>query len=213
VLALHFASWITSLSLTSVTSSVLFVHIDPIFVAVISHFILKERIGRNTLIGILLAIIGATVIAMGDAGIGKTNLVGDLLSLVGALMLGLYILAGRKLRQRLSLISYVTPVYAISAIVLVLLTVLSRTKLAPYPLNEYLLFIVIAVVPMIFGHTVYNWTLKYIEAPIVSISMLGEPIGATILAYIFLAEIPSKISLIGGMITLLGIFLCIRSTS
>ncbi|MGD2200861.1 MAG: DMT family transporter [Candidatus Bathyarchaeota archaeon] len=212
VLALHFASWITSLSLTSVASSVIFVHIDPIFVAAMSHFVLKERIGKGTLMGIFVAFVGATVIALGDAGSGRESLLGDLLALVGAMMLGLYLLAGRRLRQNLDLVSYVTPVYATSAFTLVLGSLLTGTRLAPYPLYEYLLFLAIAVVPMIFGHTVYNWALRYIEAPVVSISLLGEPVGATILAYVFLGESPPPITLLGGAVTLLGIYLCMKAS-
>jgi drug/metabolite transporter (DMT)-like permease len=163
------------------------------------------------LFGIAIAFVGATVIALGDAGLGETNLYGDFLALIGALMLGLYILSGRRIRQKLDLVTYVTPVYATSAVVLTLGGIVTGTRMAPLPSSEYLLFFVIALVPMIFGHTVYNWALKYVEAPIVSISLLGEPVGATILAYIFLGETPSTLSLIGGAITLLGIYLSIRS--
>jgi len=211
VLALHFASWITSLSLTSVASSVIFVHADPIFVAAVSHFVFKERINRGTLLGIVVAFAGATIIAIGDAGIGEANLYGDFLALLGAVMLGLYILAGRRLRQSLDLVSYVTPVYATSAVVLILGSVVTGTRLAPFPPREYILFIALAVVPMIFGHTVYNWALRYVKASVVSISLLGEPVGATILAFLFLNEAPSTLALIGGGITLAGIYQCVRS--
>lgn len=212
VLALHFASWITSLSLTSVASSVIFVHVDPIFVAAISHFTFGERIKRGAILGIAIAFMGATVIAIGDSGLGRLNLIGDLLALIGAIMLGLYILSGRKLRQSLDLVSYVTPVYATSTVVLIIGSVVSGTRLAPFPLREYMLFLAIALVPMIFGHTVYNWALKYVEAPIVSISLLGEPVGATILAYFLLQEVPTAMTLIGGMVTLIGIYQCVRSS-
>ena len=211
VLALHFASWITSLEHTSVASSVIFVHVDPIFVAVVSHFYLGERVGRNTATGMVVAFLGSIIIAWGDAGAGESNLYGDLLALGGAIMLGLYIMAGRRLRQKLDLVSYVTPVYAASALTLTLLGVATGSNMGPFPVREYLLFAVIALVPMIFGHTVYNWTLKYISAAVVSISLLGEPVGATILAFIFLGENPSATTLIGGAITMAGIYLCVRS--
>jgi drug/metabolite transporter (DMT)-like permease len=213
VLAFHFASWISSLNFTSVASSVLFVHIDPIFVAAVSHFILKERINRSTLLGIVIAFAGTSIIALGDVVTGKTNLYGDLLALIGAIMLGIYILSGRRIRQNLDLVSYVTPVYATSALVLTVGCLVTGTRLTPYPPREYLLFFAIAVVPMIFGHTVYNWALKYVSAPVVSISLLGEPVGATILAFLFLNEIPTLPTIIGGVITLAGIYMCARSTS
>jgi len=206
VLALHFATWITSLSLTSVASSVIFVHADPIFVAVVSHFVFGERLTRRRLLGILVAFIGATVIAYGDMGVGETTISGDVLALIGAVMLGIYILSGRRLRQRLSLVSYVTPVYGASAVTLTVSCVLTGTPLVFYPPREYLLFLAIAVVPMIFGHTVYNWTLRYLEAPVVSIGLLGEPVGATLLALVILNEMPAPLTVIGGIVTLFGIY-------
>jgi drug/metabolite transporter (DMT)-like permease len=208
VLAIHFASWITSLSLTSVASSVIFVHIDPIFVAVASHFFLRERIDRITVGGIIIAVLGATVIALGDAGVGEMNLLGDLLALVGGVMLALYILGGRVFRKSLDLTSYVVPVYSTSAIALLIGAVLMKVPLNGYPILEYRLFIAIAIIPMIFGHTLYNWSLKYIEAPIVSISLLGEPLGASVLAALILGEIPGLSVFIGGALTLVGILIC-----
>jgi len=208
VLAIHFASWITSLSFTTVASSAIFVHIDPIFVAIVSHFFLKERVTRRMVAGIAVAFVGATTIAVGDAGIGELNLYGDLLALVGGVMLGIYILGGRVVRRNLDLTSYVTPVYATASIVLVLMSLLSGTPLTGYPVDEYVLFFAIALVPMIFGHTLYNWALRYVSAPIISMSLLGEPVGASILAILFLDEVPSVMVLLGGVVTLAGILMC-----
>jgi drug/metabolite transporter (DMT)-like permease len=208
VLAIHFASWITSLSFTTVASSAIFVHIDPIFVAVVSHFLLKERVTKRMVAGIAVAFIGATMIAVGDAGVGELNLYGDLLALVGGVMLGIYILGGRVVRRSLDLTSYVTPVYATASTVLVLMSLLSGTPLTGYPVDEYVLFFAIALVPMIFGHTVYNWALRYVSAPLVSMSLLGEPVGASILALLFLNEVPGPIVLLGGVVTLAGILMC-----
>jgi len=205
VLAVHFASWITSLGMTSVASSAIFVHIDPIFVALASHFLLGERVGRRTAVGIAVAFAGATMIAWGDAGSGGGSLYGDGLALMGGVMLGVYILGGRHLRRSLSLISYVTPVYATAAMVLLASSLALGAPLAGYPLGEYVIFLALAVVPMIFGHTVYNWALKYVSAPVVSISLLGEPVGASILAYLVLGEQPGAWVAAGGVVTLLGI--------
>ena len=208
VLALHFASWITSLSFTSVASSVIFVHVDPIFVALVSHFVFRERLNLGAASGILIAFLGASLLAWGDIGLGGGSLYGDLLALFGALMLGIYILAGRKIRQRLSLLEYVTPVYAVSAIVLTLGCIITQTPLFTYAAREYAIFLAIAIIPMIFGHTIYNWTLRWISAPIVSISLLGEPIGASILAYFILREVLNPMTMAGGIVTLVGILIC-----
>ena len=207
VLAIHFASWITSLGMTSVASSVIFVHIDPIFVAIVSHFFLKERINGRVLAGIIISLVGVTVIAMGDAMVSEASLRGDLLALLGGLMLGIYLLGGRMFRRGLDLTTYVVPVYATAALVLVVMSILTGAPLTGYASREYLLFFLIALVPMIFGHTLYNWALRYVSAPIVSISLLGEPVGASILAFFLLNEVPSGQVLMGGVVTLIGIML------
>ncbi len=207
-LALHFATWISSLSLTSVTSSVIFVHLDPIFVAFLSHLLLGERIRRRMLLGIIMAFSGATAIAIGDLGLGETNLQGDLLALIGALMLGLYIISGRRLRQSLDLLTYVVPVYATSATFLAVGCLILGVPFT-YPPREYLIFTAIAIVPMIFGHTLYNWALRYLKASTVSTSLLGEPVGASILAFLILGEKPTPMVLLGALITLTGIYICI----
>ncbi len=208
VLAVHFATWITSLSLTSVASSVIFVHVDPIFVALVSHFIFRERVSGRVALGIGVAFVGASIIAFGDLGIGGGNLMGDALSLIGGIALGVYILAGRRLRQRLDLTTYVTPVYAVSAIVLALGSVVVGAPLVGYDLGVIMMFALIALVPMIFGHTLYNWALRWISAPVVSISLLGEPVGASLLAFLILGESPGPLTLVGGAVTLAGILVC-----
>ena len=208
VLAVHFASWITSLSYTSVASSVIFVHVDPIFVALVSHFLLGEKLSRRVALGIGVAFVGASVIAFGDLGVGEESLIGDALSIIGAVALGVYLMAGRRLRQRLDLTTYVTPVYAVSAAVLALGSVAVGVPLVGYDARVMLLFAVIAIVPMIFGHTLYNWALKWVTAPVVSISLLGEPVGASILAFLVLGETPGSLTMIGGAVTLAGILIC-----
>ncbi|MCD6263346.1 DMT family transporter [Candidatus Bathyarchaeota archaeon] len=211
VLAAHFASWITSLSFTSVASSVILVNAAPIFVALISHLCLGERVTGRGWLGTIIAFIGSAIISLGDLGLGENNLLGDLLALVGAVMLALYLLAGRRIRQELGLLAYVTPVYAVSALTLLLSSLSAGVPLAPYPPRELLLFLALAVVPMIFGHTVYNWALRYVEAPIIAVSLLGEPLGAILLAALILGEIPHPIVALGGCLTLLGIYLTASS--
>jgi drug/metabolite transporter (DMT)-like permease len=208
VLAVHFATWITSLSYTSVASSVIFVHVDPIFVALVSHFVIGERVSRRVALGIGVAFAGASIIALSDLGVGGENPVGDALSIIGAIALGIYIMAGRRLRQRLDLTTYVTPVYAVSAVVLAAGSFAVGAPLIGYDSGVILMFFAIALVPMIFGHTLYNWALRWISAPVVSISLLGEPVGASLLAFLILGESPAPLALVGGAVTLAGILVC-----
>ena len=187
VLAVHFGTWITSVKLTSVASSVILVNAAPVFVAVLSHFWLREKVSPKGWAGTVIAFAGVIAIAMSDVGTGEENLLGDTLALIGAVALALYLLTGRRLRQRLSLFLYVVPVYAVAALVLILVCVGTGVPLHGYSIHELLLFLLLAVVPMILGHTVYNWALKYVQAPTVSVSLLGEPLGAVLLAAAFLS--------------------------
>ena len=122
-------------------------------------------------------------------------------------MLGLYILGGRFYRKNLDLTTYVTPVYSVAAASLILMSLITGTKLTGFSNSTYGLFFLIALIPMIFGHTLYNWALKYLSAPVVSLSLLGEPVGASILAFFLLGETPNSFTIIGGVITLLGILI------
>lgn len=208
VLALHFASWITSLSLTSVAASVVLVTLHPVFVALVSQRLYGEGVGARGYVGIAIALVGGLVIVRGDALGGSAPLLGDALALLGALAAAIYFLAGRGYRKRLSLLAYVVPVYATSAIVLGILTFLR----APYggstlglPLREHVLFLAMAIVPMILGHTVLNWALKHVTAPAIATSILGEPVGSTLLAYFILHEAPGVWTLAGGALVLAGI--------
>lgn len=209
VLALHFASWITSLGLTSVAASVVLVTLHPVFVAFVSKRIYGEGVGPLGWLGVVIALAGGVVIVWGDLS-QPQSIRGDLLALVGALAAAVYFLAGRGYRKRLSLLAYVTPVYATCAIVLGFLTFLPAPyggSVAGLPAREHLLFVGMALVPMILGHTVLNWALKYVTAPVIATTIVGEPVGSTILAVLILGEAPPTTALAGGVIVLVGIAL------
>jgi len=207
VLAAHFGFWTTSLSYTSVASSVILVNLSPVFVAVASHLFFQEKINPRMGFGIALAFAGASIITVGDAGLGETGLQGVLYALVGALTFAIYLLSGRRIRQRLSLFSYILPVYGTCAVSLTAGCWVMAIPLYPYAPREYLIFTALAVIPTIFGHTLYNWALKYVEAPITAVSLLGETVGTTLLAITILDEIPSPTTLVGGALALTGIFI------
>ncbi len=216
VLAAHFALWITSLKTAGVTvaSSVVLVTSHPVMVALVSHFLLKERVSRMTAAGIALGFSGVVGIAVADLGVSTTTLGGDLAALGGGVMAGIYFLAGRRLRQRVSLPVYAFVVYGTAALALFALAA-ATGRLAPTGdlRTELLLFGAMAIVPQIGGHTLYNWALRYVPAPLVSVSLVGEPIGSSLLAWILLAELPSTLVAIGALLALAGIFLTAYSTT
>ena len=216
-LSLHFAAWFESLDWTSVAASVTLVQTQPIFVTVAAWLFLDEYLNSRMLAGILVALGGLLVMSagglLGTGVVGADPLLGNTLAVVGAIMAAGYVLAGRSLRQRMSLIPYVLVVYAVATVMLFLYTVAQGQALTGYPPREWILFLAMAIGPGIFGHTLINWSLKYVESTVVSVSLLVEPIGSALLALFIFFEVPGPATLLGGAIVLLGIFVTSRSRS
>jgi drug/metabolite transporter (DMT)-like permease len=210
-LCFHFAFWISSLQYTSVASSVIFVTTNPIFVALASAFILRERISPVLFFSILTAVAGGMIIGWGDWGRGRDHLYGDFLSLLGAVMATGYLLVGRRVRQKVSLPTYITMVYGVAAVFLILLALLNGDSLSGYAPKDYLLFLLLAVGPQLIGHSSLNWALRFFSTALVAVFVLGEPIGASLLAYLILGENPGTALLWGGGLVLLGIYLSARA--
>ena len=221
-LALHFATWITSLEYTTVISSVVLVSTAPLWVALLSPITIKEPITRVVLIGMCLSFVGVSVVGVSDVCmvvegsfscppmndfIRGEAFLGDLLALVGAWMAAGYLLIGRRLRVGIPLIPYIFVVYGIAALVLMILMFTSGESPIGYPTETYLWFILLALVPQILGHSSFNWALGYLSAAFVSISLLGEPIGSAVLAYLLLQETPTTLKVIGAILILAGIYI------
>ncbi|MCU0798700.1 MAG: DMT family transporter [Candidatus Thermoplasmatota archaeon] len=207
VLALHFGLWIWSFQFTGVASSVVLVTTHPIFVAFISYILFKERLGKLAIAGVVLSLTGSFIIMAWGFRSDQRLLWGNLLALGGALMAGIYILAGSSFRKRLSLWTYAFFVYGSATLFLFLGSFLVGADLWVNEPAEYMIFLGLALGPMLMGHTIYNWALKYVSPTFVSVSLLGEPIGSTILAFMLLGEDPSTGALIGGPLVLAGILM------
>lgn len=209
-LGAHFATWIASLEYTSVAASVVLVSTSPLFVGIASHFLYGERLSPMKVLGIILAIIGASIIGMGGFEVSLGALWGDILALLGAVAVSGYFLIGKGLRRRLSIMAYIYPTYCTAAISLILASIVARHPFTGYSPRTYLMFLLLALVPQILGHSSFNWALRYVSSTLVTVATLGEPVGATILAYLILREAPLPLELIGGIIVLAGIFIVSR---
>lgn len=209
-LALHFATWIASLGMTTVSSSVALVTTSPLFVA--AFLALRgERVSRGTLLAMLVCLAGGLVIGYADLGRGGEALTGDLLALVGAAFAGVYFSLGRRLRASTSMTTYIGVVYPIAAVALVIIAVAGRQPLTGFDGKTYFTFFAMALVPQLIGHSALNWALGYLSAPFVTIAVLGEPVIATVLAAIFLSELPGVARVAGGIIVLVGVYLGLRA--
>jgi len=210
-LTIHFATWITSLKLTSVASSVVLVQSAPIFVAIGSFIFLREKPSKLTLLGILIALIGSIIISAIDFSLDKNSFIGNMLAVAGAIGAAGYLLAGRKLRSSIDTFRYVTVVYSVTAIWLLLIVLVSGNSFVGYTSKTYLLLFAIAMIPQVIGHTTINWALKYFSATAMAVIILGEPIGASILALIILGENLSILKIVGGVIILMGVLITLRA--
>lgn len=207
-LAGHFWSWIASLSFTTVASSVVLVNTQPIFVAALSIAFLGERPTARQWTGIGVAVAGAAVIGWGDFAGGPEPLLGDALAVVGAVFVSLYYVIGRRLRQRLALWDYIAVVYGVAAVILLGATAaLPGADVTGYPATDWLVFLALAAGPMMIGHTGVNYALRYTPAYVANLALLGEPVGATLLAWWLpgIRERPSVQLVFGGALVLLGI--------
>ncbi len=210
MLAAHFATWISSLALTSVAASVVLVTTTPLFVGLFGYLFLGESLSFRLVVGLLLAMVGAIVIGVGDAAGGTHQLTGDFLALGGAVTAAVYLLVGRRLRARLSLVGYIFPVYGTAALFLLALALIQGAPLGGYAPLTWLWLLLLALVPQLVGHSSLNWALGHLPATYVSLAVLGEPIGSTLLAWWLLQEAPPSSALGGGLLILLGLVLAGR---
>lgn len=212
VLAAHFATWISSLSFTTVAASAVLVQTLPLWVAAFGRFV-GERPTRRALAGMGIAVAGTAIIAGGGFHGSSRAVVGDLLAIAGAIFAAIYVLLGRSLRQQLSLVTYSSIVYAAAACVLALVMLVSGTAFLGYPSETWLMFVLITAGPQFLGHTTFNYLLGHVRASIVAVALLAEPVGATILAWVILGESPGAATVIGGAVVLVGVYVAIAAES
>ena len=224
-LACHFAFWISSLEYTSIASSVILVSTTPIWVVIVGAIFFHESSNKIVVWGMLIAILGSIIIGLddicsiqinrvtcaSDALVDNTSLLGDFLALLGAFSAAGYLLIGRKFRSRIPLIPYISIVYFLSALILITFSVIARKPFLGFPPISYLWLLLLALIPQLLGHSIINWSLKFLPPSVVSVSLLGEPIGSSIFAYLLFLEYVSLIKFLGFFCLLLGIWISTRN--
>lgn len=217
-LAVHFATWISSLAFTSVASSAALVSTNPLWVGIASLVILKERSSRATLIGVALTFVGSLLIVLSDvSATAQTQfsapLLGNSLALIGAVAMTGYFLIGRSMRQRISLLAYIWLAYTSAAFFLLLASQLSGQSVVGLTPLAYLLLLGLALGPQLLGHTSFNWSLRHLSATFVAVALLAEPIGSALLAWLIFGESFARLQLAGFVLLLVGIYVAARSDS
>jgi drug/metabolite transporter (DMT)-like permease len=209
-LSVHFLSWIESLKLTTVASSVVLVTTSPIFASAFAWLALGESLSRRTGAAILICFAGSFIIARGDIGLSAGSLKGDLYAVLGAAAAGAYFTVGRRLRRQLGHFEYAFLTYSASAVMLLAWALAGGYRMSGFASVNYLWFALLAAGPQVFGHTSLNWALRYLPASRVSVFILGEPVGSALLAWLFFGEVPGYNVVIGGVLILYGVYLALR---
>ena len=206
-LAAHFLMWVTSLGYTTVASSTVLVSFHPVFTALGGYLLFKEPLGRRGVVSIGLAMAGTAIIAYGGY-MGETPVLrGDLLALGGAFGMAAYLLIGRGVRRRVDTLPYTVVVYGAATLTLLIPLLVTQLPIGGYPMREHLIFVALAILPTLLGHTLLNWALAHVQVAGVSTAVLGEPLGATLLAYVILFETPTSYQWFGGGLILIGLAL------
>ena len=209
-LGLHFLLWMESLRHTTVASSTMILALEPILVMLGSFWLFKHRTSKASIIGVGIALIGVIMIGWGDFALSQQALYGDLLSVLGTIAVVIHLLLGQDLRRRVTSFVYNFAVFLVAGICLALYNWGAGYSFTNYPAREWMIFLLMAVVPTVLGHMLFNWLLKYVSATSISMSILGEPVGASILAWIMLGEIMTPLQMIACILLLSGVWLFLK---
>ncbi|UQZ81530.1 4-amino-4-deoxy-L-arabinose-phosphoundecaprenol flippase subunit ArnE [Paenibacillus konkukensis] len=209
-LGLHFLLWMASLRYTTVASSTVLMTLEPIFVLVGAYFVYRERTTPTAAAGIGVAVFGAMLVGLKDFAVSGTALQGDILSLLGTVAVAVHMLLGQKLSRHISSTLYSFSVFLVAACFFAVYNGWNGIAFTGYPAKEWILFALLAVIPTVFGHILFNWSLKFVNAASVSTAVLGEPIGATLLAWMLLGESVNLIQILAGLLLILGVWVFLR---
>ena len=209
LLGAHFSFFITSVKETSVAASVLLATCHVVYVAVLGRIFFGEILSKKAIIGTSIALAGILILFGGDLLDNPGNFMGNIFAFISGILAGLYYLSGRKLRRSITLPTYAFVVYLFSFLTMFTVVLIQNLSYSNLPITEIQLFLLMALIPTLLGHTMQNWALAYLPAYVVSISLLAEPIGSGLLAWLFFQEIPSFGVILGGLIVIAGLYVVI----
>jgi drug/metabolite transporter (DMT)-like permease len=204
-LALHFTLWFGSLKLTTVASSTIILSLQPLVSLIGGFFLFKEKTTVPALATMMIAIVGAAMIGWGDGSLSNTAILGDFLSFLSVIAVVGYLLIGQSVVKKVLHWIYSFCVFFVAGVLLAIYNIVTGVSFGGYQAHEWGIFLLLAVVPTL-SHVINNWLLNYVNATTISMSILGEPVGATILAVLLLGERLIGWQIVGGLLTLFGVF-------
>ncbi|TFE22769.1 DMT family transporter [Cohnella luojiensis] len=210
-LALHFLLWMASLDYTSIASSTIILSLEPVFVMAGAYFVFKDKLSKFALAGLTIALIGAFCVGSGDIGLSSAAFKGDLLSLLGTLAVAINMLIAKQILSRVPSFLYSLIVFAIAFICFAGYNLSLGYNIVSYPSGEWLIFLLLAIVPTVFGHMIFNWLLQYVKPTTISITVFAEPVGASLLGIFIFGEMVTSFQLVGGAFIIMGLLLYMRT--
>ncbi|WP_338044851.1 DMT family transporter [Paenibacillus lignilyticus] len=210
-LALHFLLWMASLTYTSIASSTILLALEPVFVMVGAFLLFKDKPRKFAVIGMIVALIGAISIGSGDITLSQRAFFGDSLSFFGALAVAVNMLIAKQILKRVSSFLYSFIVFGVTTVCFAIYNVATSTPMSGYADREWIVFLLLAIVPTVFGHMIFNWLLKYVKPTTISMSVLAEPVGASLLGMLLFREMVTGFQLIGGAFVIAGLILYMRA--
>ncbi|QJC52140.1 DMT family transporter [Paenibacillus albicereus] len=209
-LALHFLLWMASLSYTSIASSTIMLTLEPAFVAALAFFFLRDRLGKLAIVGMAISIGGAVLVSSGDFGLSRTAFFGDALSLLSTVAIAFNMILAKRLLERMPAFVYSLVVFGVTTVLFAGYNGALGYSMTDYPPREWMIFLLLAVIPTVFGHLLFNWLLQHLRATTVSMTVLAEPIGASLLALMLFGETFGALQLIGGAVMMGGFAVYLR---
>ncbi|WP_207952761.1 DMT family transporter [Paenibacillus agricola] len=209
-IAVHYLLWFESLLFTSVASSTVLVTLQPLFAFIGGYLIYGERLRKVAVSGGVLSIVGSVIIGWGDMQLGEAALYGDILALLGAAAITAYFLIAQNVRKHMSLVPFGIIVYSTSSLFLLAYCLMMQAPLVGYPASDWLCFLGLAIIPTLMGQTIFNWLIKWLSASTISMSILGEPIGTCLLAYLIWGESITLPQALGSCVIFIGIYIFLR---
>lgn len=210
-LALHFILWMASLTYTSIASSTILLSLEPVFVMVGTFLIFKDRASRLAIIGMVIALVGAVIVGSGDMSVSREAIFGDLLSFLGTAAVAVNMLIAKQILTRVPAYLYSLIVFFFTFLCFLVYNLSMGIELTGYARKEWIVFLLLAVIPTVFGHLVFNWLMQYVKATTISMSVLAEPVGASLLGILLFGEIVTGMQLFGGAFIIYGLYLYLRA--
>ena len=209
LLAMHFIFWFGALKLTSIVNTTVLGIVAPAFTLLFERLWYRRKLSRITITALLIILVGGIIVQGNDLGYLQGSGLGNIMAILSAVFLGSVFLIGAKVRKTTPVITYTRMVYTVSAIVLLVSSIVLDNLLFGYTKNDYFWLFMLGLIPTLIGHTAFSYSVKFVSPTVIAAFPLGEPIIASYLAWLLFAERVPFYVVGGGLIIFIGLIILI----